>query len=87
MNSQHLDSQHSRQQAVRCLQLAEQAPSTKLRDVLLAQAQAWHCLAEDQEWLEQRALERRSHDALAIFPTIRAMLAGRGGAPPSRRAS
>jgi hypothetical protein len=85
MGSQHLDSQHSRHQAARCLQLAEEAPTAKLKTVLLAQSQAWNSLAEDQEWLEQRTLERHSHDALAIFPTIRAMLAGRSGAPPSRR--
>lgn len=81
-----MDSQHSRQQAARCRQLAEEAPMAKLKNVLLAQAQAWNSLAEDQEWLEQRTLERQSHDALAIFPTIRAMLAGRSGPLPSRRA-
>jgi hypothetical protein len=80
-----MDSQHSRQQAARCLQLAEQAPSAKLRDVLVAEAEAWNALADDQEWLEQRATERQSHNALAVFPTIHAILSARSGAPPSRR--
>ena len=80
-----MDFQHSRRQAARCLQLAEEAPSAKLRNVLAAEARAWNCLAEDQEWLEQRSTERSSHDSLANFPTIHAALRSRAVAPPSRR--
>jgi len=67
------------------MRLAEAVPSGKLKNRLVAEAQAWNSLAEDQEWLEQRTAERRSHEALAVFPTIRAMLASRSSAPPSRR--
>jgi hypothetical protein len=81
-----MDSRHSRQQATRCMQLAETTPSSKLKALLITEAEAWNSLAEDQEWLEQRAVERRSHDALAGFPTIRAMLASHTNPPPSRRA-
>ena len=80
-----MDSRHSRQQATRCMQLAEAVASGKMKNLLVAEAHAWNLLADDQEWLEQRTLERRSHEALAIFPTIRAMLAGRASSPPSRR--
>lgn len=80
-----MDSQHSREQAARCLQRAEQAASGKLRDVLLAEARAWTCLAEDQEWLEQRSAERSSHNSLANFPIIHAALRSRTTAPPSKR--
>jgi hypothetical protein len=80
-----MGAEHSRQQADRCLLLAEEAPSAKLRIFLIAEARAWNCLAEDQEWLEQRSAERRSNDKLASFPTIHALVSGRSGAPPSKR--
>jgi hypothetical protein len=80
-----MDSQHSRRQAARCLQLAEQVPSAKLRGVLVAEARAWISLAEDQEWLEQRSTERASHDTVANLPTIHAALRSRAGVLPSRR--
>jgi hypothetical protein len=53
-----MSAQESHQRAERCLQLAKEAPSAKLKDVLLAEAQAWKCLAEEQEWLRQRAAKR-----------------------------
>lgn len=64
MESQ-MDSRHSRQQAARCLHIAELSPSAKLKGVLLAEAEAWNTLADDQEWLEQRALDREKQDALS----------------------
>ena len=66
------------QHAARCLQLAEKAPSAKLRGFLLAEAEAWSSLAEEQEWLERRSAERRT---LEQFPTIRAMLAAHSSRP------
>jgi hypothetical protein len=80
-----MDSQYSRQQASRCMELAEATRSARLKNLLIAEAEAWNSLAEDQDWLEQRIVERRSREALAIFPTIRAMLAARSNPPPSRR--
>ena len=64
MDSQ-MDSRYSRQHAARCLQMAEATSSAKLKSVLLAEAEAWNTLADDQEWLEQRAIERQEHDALS----------------------
>ena len=64
MDSQ-LDSRYSRRQAARCLQIAEATPSAKLKSVLLVEAEAWNTLAADQEWLEQRAVERERQDALS----------------------
>ena len=61
-----MDSRHSRQQAAKCVQIAETTPSAKLKSVLLAEAQAWNNLADDQEWLEQRATDRERHDALSV---------------------
>lgn len=67
------DSQYSRRQAARCLQIAELTPSAKLKGVLLAEAEAWNNLADDQAWLEQRAADRREHDALTeISPNAEA---------------
>ena len=59
------DSRDSRRQAARCLQIAEMTSSAKLKDVLLAEAEAWNNLADDQAWLEQRAADRRQHDELS----------------------
>ena len=73
-----MSAQESRQQAERCLQLAKEVPSAKLKDVLLAEAEAWNCLAEEQEWLERRSAERR---ALASFPTIRAVVSAHASRP------
>ena len=53
-----MSAQESHQQAARCLQLAKQAPSAKLKGFLLAEAEAWRRLAEEQEWLVQRAAKR-----------------------------
>jgi hypothetical protein len=72
-----VSAEDSYQQAARCRQLAEEAPSAKLKKLLLAEAQAWTGLAEEQEWLERRSIERQT---LARFPAIRAMLS----AHPSR---
>ena len=69
------------QHAERCSQLAKEAPSAKLKGILLAEAQAWTCLAEEQEWLERRKAERRT---LAQFPTIRALLSAHSSGPPRR---
>lgn len=60
-----MDSRYSRGQAARCLQIADVTPSAKLKNVLLAEAEAWNSLADDQEWLEQRALDRERHDAVS----------------------
>jgi hypothetical protein len=70
------------QHAARCSQLAKQAPSAKLKGILLAEAQAWTCLAEEWEWLERRKAERRT---LAKFPTIRALLSAHASGPPGKR--
>ena len=70
------------QHAARCSQLAKEAPSDKLRGFLLAEAQAWTELAEEQEWLEQRKTERR---ALSQFPTIRALVSAHSSGRPSKR--
>ena len=66
------------QHAARCLQLAEKAPSAKLRGFLLAEAEAWVCLAKEQEWLERRSAER---SAFEKFPTIRAVLSAHSNRP------
>jgi hypothetical protein len=71
------------QHAARCSQLAKEAPSAKLKGFLLAEAEAWSCLAEEQEWLERRKAERRAFDK---FPTIRALLSAHASGPPSKRA-
>jgi len=68
--------------AARCSQLAKEAPSARLKGIMLAEAQAWTCLAEEQEWLERRKSERR---AFENFPTIRALLSAHASGPPSRR--
>jgi hypothetical protein len=70
------------QHAARCSQLAEKAPSAKLRGFLLAEAQAWTELAEEQEWLERRKAERRT---LAEFPTLRALLSLHSSGAPGKR--
>ncbi len=70
------------QHAARCSQLAKEAPSAKLKGILLAEAQAWTCLAEEQEWLERRKSERRAFEK---FPTIRALMSAHSGGPPSKR--
>jgi hypothetical protein len=77
-----MSAEQSKQQAARCSQLAKDTPSAKLKGILLAEAQAWTFLAEEQEWLERRRVERR---ALAKFPTIRALLSAHSGQPPSKR--
>jgi hypothetical protein len=74
-----MSAQESHHQATRCLQLAKEAPSAKLKGFLLAESEAWTRLAEEQEWLERRSAERR---ALARFPTIRAVLSAHSGRPP-----
>jgi len=68
--------------AARCSQLAKEAPSAKLKGFLLAEAQAWTELAEEQEWLEQRKTERR---VLEKFPTIRALVSAHSGGAPGKR--
>jgi hypothetical protein len=83
-----MGSVESRHQAARCLQLAENAPAAKLRDFFIAEMQAWNRLAEDQEWLEQRAAERQSRAAIAQFPTLHALLSAASSASrddPRRR--
>ena len=70
------------QHAERCSQLAEKAPSAKLKGFLLAEAQAWTELAEEQEWLERRKSERRAFEK---FPTLRALLSARSSGPPGKR--
>jgi hypothetical protein len=76
---------YSRQQAARCLQLAEDAPSARLKVTLLAQAREWNCLAEDQEWLEKRIAERQSREPIARFPTLYAVLSAHSGASLKKR--
>jgi hypothetical protein len=81
-----VSAEESHHQAARCLELAEKAPSAKLKGFLLAEAEAWTGLAQEQEWLERRTAERR---ALAQFPTIRAVVSacsnGRPNRPEDRR--
>ena len=76
-----MSADESHQQAARCLQLANEAPSAKLKRFLLAEAEAWTCLAEEQEWLERRSAERR---ALGRFPMIRAVVAAHSGRPADK---
>ncbi len=76
-----MSAEESHQQAARCLEIAEKAPSAKLKGFLLAEAEAWTSLAEEQEWLERRSAERR---ALAQFPTIRAVVSANSNGRPSR---
>lgn len=73
-----MNAEEFHQHAARCLQLAEKAPSAKLRGFLLTEAEAWTCLAEEQEWLERRSAERRAFEQ---FPTIRAMLSAHASRP------
>jgi hypothetical protein len=70
------------QHAERCSQLAKEAPSARLKGILLAEAQAWTCLAEEHEWLERRKSERR---AFEHFPTIRALLSAHSSGSPGKR--
>jgi len=76
-----MSAKESHQQAARCLQLAKEAPSAKLKGFLIAEAEAWTCLAQEQEWLERRSTERR---ALAEFPTLRAVLSAYSGRPANK---
>jgi len=76
-----VSAEESHQQAARCLELAEKAPSAKLKGFLLAEAEAWTGLAQEQEWLERRSAERR---ALAQFPTIRAVVSAHSSGRPNR---
>ena len=76
-----MSAKESHQQAVRCLELAKEAPSAKLKGFLIAEAEAWTCLAQEQEWLERRSTERR---ALAEFPTLRAVLSAYSGRPANK---
>jgi hypothetical protein len=76
-----VSAEESHQQAARCWQLAEEAPSVKLKGFLLAEAEAWTCLANEQEWLERRSAERR---LLAEFPTIRALLSAHAAEPVNK---
>jgi hypothetical protein len=52
----------SHEHAARCLQVAEKTNSRKLKGILLAQAEAWLLLGEEQERIETRARERASRD-------------------------
>jgi hypothetical protein len=58
-----MSANESHQQAARCLRIAEETPSTKLKGVLRAQALAWQRLAEEQQQLERRAAERIAREA------------------------
>jgi hypothetical protein len=82
VGERRMSAEEFHQHAARCSQLAEKAPSAKLKGVLLAEAQAWTELAEEQEWLERRKAERRT---LAKFPTIRALLSLHSSGAPGKR--
>jgi hypothetical protein len=68
--------------AARCSQLAKEAPSARLKGIMLAEAEAWTCLAEEQEWLERRKADRQAFEK---FPTIRALMSAHSSGPPSKR--
>jgi hypothetical protein len=55
-----MSAEESRQQALRCIQVAKQTEAPKLKELLLAQADAWRTLADEQERIEKRARERAS---------------------------
>ena len=76
-----MSAEESYQQAARCLQLAGEAPSAKLKGFLLAEAEAWTSLAKDQEWLERRSTDRRT---LGEFPILRAVLSAHSDGAPNK---
>jgi hypothetical protein len=63
-----MSADESRYQATRCLQIAEETPSAKLKGVLIAHAKAWNRLAEEQERIERRAADRRAHEGVWRWP-------------------
>jgi len=67
------------------MRLAEKTPSAKLKGVMFAQARAWNCLADDQEWLEHRIAERQSRETIARFPTLHAVLSAHSSVPAPKR--
>jgi hypothetical protein len=57
----HSTAEQSRAHAARCYQIAEETPLPKFREVFRTQADAWLRLAEQQERIEKRVVQRRSN--------------------------
>lgn len=63
-----MSAKESHDRAARCFRMAEETPSPKLKANLVAQAEAWNRLAEEQERIEWRAAERRARESLHTSP-------------------
>ena len=53
----HSTAEQSRERAARCLQLAEETPLPKFRQVFLSHADGWLRLAEQQERIGKRSIQ------------------------------